>query len=74
MITFVDKDKTRKKRDPGRCFLRAGFKNVGETKGGLVALQLLPQDMPKLVYPHESADAYRNWLTEDPFAEEDLFA
>lgn len=46
MITFVDTDKTRKKRDPGRCYLRAGFKNVGFTKGGLVALQLLPSEMP----------------------------
>jgi len=45
MITFVDPKKTRHKRDPGRCFLRAGFKNVGFTKGGLVALQLLPADM-----------------------------
>lgn len=25
MITFIDEDKTRKKRDPGRCFRRAGF-------------------------------------------------
>lgn len=46
MITFVDSGKTRRKRDPGRCFLRAGFKRCGMTKGGLVALQLLPDDMP----------------------------
>lgn len=46
MITFVDAGKVRKKRDPGRCYLRAGFKNVGHTQGGLVALQLLPEDMP----------------------------
>ena len=46
MITFVNQAKVRKKRDPGRCFLRAGFKNAGMTKGGLVALQLLPLDMP----------------------------
>lgn len=25
MVTFVDADKTRRKRDPGRCYLRAGF-------------------------------------------------
>jgi hypothetical protein len=49
MITFVDATKTRKKRDPGRCYLRAGFRNVGETKGGLVALQCLPADMPNPV-------------------------
>jgi len=46
MITFVDPKKVRYKRDPGRCFLRAGFHNVGYTKGGLVALQLLPSEMP----------------------------
>lgn len=50
MITFVDAGKTRKKRDPGRCFRKAGFKPVGMTKGGLFALQLLPHEMP-LPYP-----------------------
>lgn len=46
MVTFVDAAKTRRKRDPGRCFLRAGFRVVGETKKGLVALALAPEDMP----------------------------
>lgn len=46
MITFIDRKKVKHKRDPGRCYRRAGFKVVGETKGGLLALQLLPQDMP----------------------------
>lgn len=46
MITFVDPGRTRRKRDPGRCFRRAGFEPVGETAGGLVALQLLPEAMP----------------------------
>jgi hypothetical protein len=46
-ITFVDPDKTKRKRDPGRCFLKAGFVNVGETVGGLTALQLCPA---RLVY------------------------
>ena len=46
MITFVNTTKTRHKRDPGRCYLRAGFKRCGMTKGGLVALQLLPDAMP----------------------------
>jgi hypothetical protein len=46
MVTFVNRDKTRRKRDPGRCFRRAGFEPCGETKGGLVALQLLPDAMP----------------------------
>lgn len=51
MITFVDRDKTRRKRDPGRCYRRAGWTHVGETKGGLVALQLLPADMPLPHHP-----------------------
>lgn len=46
MVTFVNRDKVRHKRDPGRCFLRAGFTVVGETQGGLLALQLLPASMP----------------------------
>lgn len=46
MVTFVNPDKVRRKRDWGRCYRKAGFKVCGETKGGLVALQLLPEDMP----------------------------
>jgi hypothetical protein len=46
MVTFVDAKKTRRKRDPGRCYIKAGFHRVGFTKGGLVALQMLPPDMP----------------------------
>ena len=46
LITFVDAGKVKAKADPGYCYLRAGFRNVGHTKGGLVALQLLPEAMP----------------------------
>lgn len=49
MVTFVDASKVRHKRDPGRCYLRAGFKLVGKTKGGLLAFQMLPEDMPEPV-------------------------
>lgn len=45
MVTFVDPTKVRRKRDFGRCYRKAGFTEVGRTKGGLVALQLLPGDM-----------------------------
>lgn len=51
MVTFVDPTKVRHKRDPGRCFRRAGFRHVGETAGGLIALQLLPADMPEALAP-----------------------
>lgn len=46
MITFVDTKNTRHKRDPGRCYRRAGFRPVGFTAGGLVALQLPREDVP----------------------------
>lgn len=46
MVTFIDVTEIRHKRDPGRCYRRAGFVPVGHTKGGLLTLQLLPQRMP----------------------------
>lgn len=46
LVTFVDPGKVRHKRDPGRCYLRAGFSLVGATKGGLLAFQLLADKMP----------------------------
>lgn len=55
LITFVDARKVRSKRDPGYCYLRAGFEHVGETKGGLIALQLKPENMPDGVPLLESA-------------------
>ena len=55
MITFVDAKKTRHKRDPGRCYRKAGFKHVGFTKGGLYAFQLLPNEMPKACAAASSA-------------------
>lgn len=46
IVTFVDAGKVRHKRDPGRCYLRAGFRHIGATKGGLLAFQMLPAEMP----------------------------
>lgn len=37
--TEVDPEKTRRKRDPGRCFLKAGWRVMGETKSGKVLLE-----------------------------------
>lgn len=45
MVTFVDAGKVRS-ANPGFCFKKAGFRRVGETKGGLLAFQLLPAEMP----------------------------
>lgn len=51
IVSFVDADKTRRKRDPGRCYVKAGWKRVGHTKGGLIALQQLPDAMPEPQHP-----------------------
>jgi hypothetical protein len=49
MVTFVDPGKVRRKRDPGRCYLRAGFEHAGWTQGGLRALRMPPECMPAAV-------------------------
>ena len=51
IITFVDADKVRRKRDPGRCYRKAGFRHVGYTKGGLLAFQMIPENMPAAAPP-----------------------
>lgn len=50
-VTFVDPKKVpgilcRGERVKGFCFMRAGFRAVGETKGGLIAWQLSAGEMP----------------------------
>ena len=51
MVTFIDPGKVRRKRDFGRCYRRAGFLEVGRTKGGLIALRLEPEAFPAAVPP-----------------------
>jgi len=51
MITFINQHKVRPtivRVAPtwGRCFVLAGFRPAGMTKGGLLALQILPEHMP----------------------------
>lgn len=46
IVSFVDASKVRHKRDPGRCYKKAGWSHVGFTKGGLMAWQQLPAQMP----------------------------
>jgi hypothetical protein len=46
LVTFVNADKTRPKRDPGFCYLKAGFHRIGMTKGGLHALGMPSSEMP----------------------------
>jgi hypothetical protein len=54
MITFVDAAKVRQTNKPGWCFRKAGFKPVGHTGSGLLALQLLPDAMPPPDQPRET--------------------
>lgn len=51
MITFLDRSKVkpvmvRGVATWGRTWIIAGFEHVGETKGGLMAFQLKPENMP----------------------------
>ena len=51
-ITFVDAGKIRRKRDPGRCYRKAGFQLIGETKvSKLLVFQLTEKDMPEPCAP-----------------------
>lgn len=46
-ITFVNPRKIRHKRDPGRCFRRAGFRLCGRSqRRGYLVFQLLSAEMP----------------------------
>lgn len=52
MITFLDRSKVRPTKVRGvetwgRSWTLAGFEDVGETAGGLMALQLRPENMPE---------------------------
>lgn len=52
MISFVDPKKVKHKRDPGRCFIKAGFVEVGLTKKhNLIAFQMTPDAMPAPAAP-----------------------
>jgi len=51
-MTFIDRNKVRPTKVRGKevwgwTYRKAGFVEVGETKGGLLALQLLPDAMPQ---------------------------
>lgn len=45
LVSFVNLNKIRPKRDPGRCFLKAGFEPDGYTKSGLLCLRLKADDI-----------------------------
>jgi hypothetical protein len=45
LVTFIDPRHVRS-RNPGYCYLMAGFRRVGRTAKGLHVLQLAPEEMP----------------------------
>lgn len=76
MVTFVNRSKVKPKRHPGYCYIRAGFNVCGETKGGLLALQLTPDAMPEPLQAQQFRagplfEIARNRIAADPplFAE-----
>lgn len=46
IVSFIDAEQVRHKRDPGRCYRKAGWRHVGFTKSGLYVFQQLPAEMP----------------------------
>lgn len=51
-VSFIDAAKTRHKRDPGRCYVRAGWTRLKQTtRAGLVVVQLLPAEFPAPLTP-----------------------
>src|SRR5262245_19183313 len=60
-VSFINADKVRRKRDPGRCYRKAGFHHVGYTKrDGLWVYQLPPEEMPAAVMPVGAQSALLN--------------
>ena len=58
MITFIDANCVKPVLQHGKptwgfSYIRAGFRHAGYTKGGLLAFQLLPKDMPAPLQAHE---------------------
>jgi hypothetical protein len=56
MVTFIDRAKVRPvkvrgRETWGRAWRLAGFRDCGETAGGLLALRLAPEDMPAAAPP-----------------------
>ena len=62
MVTFIDRRhvrpiKVRGVQTWGRTWRLSGFEPAGETKGGLLALQLRPENMPTAAAPLEELPA-----------------
>jgi hypothetical protein len=42
-FTYIDPRKVRRKRDPGRCFIRAGWNKAGQSKDGKLIFEKILQ-------------------------------
>lgn len=62
-LTSVDAGKVRHKRDPGRCFIRAGFDRAGESKSGKLWLLCPPDRIPP---PEPPISGVVGFLVEQP--------
>lgn len=56
MVTFIDRQKVKPTMVHGKpvwgwTYCKAGFLEAGETRGGLLCLQLLPEQMPEPLCP-----------------------
>lgn len=47
-FTYVDPGQVRRKRDPGRCFRRAGWRPCGTSQRGLLLLEMYPEWVPQV--------------------------
>ena len=50
IVSFIDPSCVKHKRDPGRCYRKAGWRHVGYTPTGLWVYQQLPAEMPAADY------------------------
>lgn len=66
MVTFVNEIKTIRGRSgkslPGKCFRDAGFYDAGTTQGGLIALQLRAEYMPKPIMIESDQGSLFEWV------------
>jgi hypothetical protein len=63
IVSFVNAAKVKAKRNPGICYIHAGFTLVGETKSGLLAYQLLPSEMPEPMAAGTKAEISSDYTT-----------
>jgi hypothetical protein len=60
MVTFIDPRHVRRKRDYGRCYIKAGFRRcTATTRGGLIVVHIGVADMPAAAKPTGYAEQLR---------------